>query len=148
MMAKVVARWDTASALQTGVTSLGKTPWWSSTSKFRLLTRRKGHNLQWLTGANHKTVKRDALFIVSNFFLSKTLIWHLVYSTGHPRWLRDKGSTCQCRRCGFNPWVGKIPWRRKWQPTPELLPGKSQGQGRLVGYSPFSQLNMHTCIQY
>ena len=35
----------------------------------------------------------------------------------------------------FNPWVGKIPWRRKWQSTPVLLPGKSHGQRSLVGYS-------------
>ena len=34
-----------------------------------------------------------------------------------PRWLSDKESTCQCRRCRFNPWVQKIPWRRKWQPN-------------------------------
>ena len=33
----------------------------------------------------------------------------------------------QCRRPGFHPWVGKIPWRRKWQPTPVLLPRKSHG---------------------
>ena len=49
-----------------------------------------------------------------------------------------KEPTCQCRRCkrrGFNPWVGKILWRRKWQPTPVLLPGKSHGQRSLVGYS-------------
>ena len=38
-------------------------------------------------------------------------------------------------RPGFNPLVGKIPWRRKWQPTPVLLPGKSHGQRSLVGYS-------------
>ena len=37
---------------------------------------------------------------------------------------------------GFNPWVGKIPWRRAWQPTPEFLPGESHGQRSLVGYSP------------
>ena len=36
----------------------------------------------------------------------------------------------------FSPWVGKIPWRRKWQPTPVLLPGESHGQRSLVGYSP------------
>jgi len=36
----------------------------------------------------------------------------------------------------FDPWVGKIPWRRKWQSTPVLLPGKSHGQRSLVGYSP------------
>ena len=45
----------------------------------------------------------------------------------------------QCRRPGFDPWVGKIPWRRKWQPTPVLLPGESHGQRSLVGYSPRSR---------
>ena len=39
-----------------------------------------------------------------------------------------KESACQCRRCRFDSWVGKIPWRRKWQPTPVFLPGKSRGQ--------------------
>ena len=38
-------------------------------------------------------------------------------------------------RDGFNPWVGKIPWSRKWQPTPVCLPGESHGQRSLVGYS-------------
>ena len=42
-----------------------------------------------------------------------------------PRRLSSKESACQCRRCGFNPWVMKIPWRRKWQPTPIFLPEKS-----------------------
>ena len=37
---------------------------------------------------------------------------------------------------GFNPWVGKVPWRRKWQPTPVFLPGESHGWRSLVGYSP------------
>ena len=41
-----------------------------------------------------------------------------------PRWLNGKESACQCRRHGFSPWVGKIPWRRKWQPTPVFLPGQ------------------------
>ena len=49
------------------------------------------------------------------------------------QWLR----TClQCRRRGFDPWVRKIPWRGKWQPTLVFLPGKSHGQRSLVGYSP------------
>ena len=47
-----------------------------------------------------------------------------------------KVSTCQCRRCMFHPWVRKIPWRRKWQPTPVFLPGESHGQRSLAGYSP------------
>jgi len=55
-----------------------------------------------------------------------------------------KESTCQCRRCRFHPCVGKIPWRRKWQPTPVFLPGKSHRQRSLVGYSPWGhkELNM------
>ena len=43
----------------------------------------------------------------------------------------------QCRRPRFDPWVRKIPWRRKWQPTPVSLPGESHGQRNLVGYSPW-----------
>ena len=41
------------------------------------------------------------------------------------------------RRRGFNPWVRKIPWRWKWQPTPVFMPGKSHGPRSLVGYSPW-----------
>ena len=40
--------------------------------------------------------------------------------------------SCQSRRCRFNPWVGKILWRRKWQPTPVFLPGKFHGQKRAI----------------
>ena len=61
---------------------------------------------------------------------------------GLPRWLSGKESACQCRRpkrCRFDPWVGKMPWRRAWPPTPVFLPGKSHGQRSLVGYSPWGQ---------
>ena len=51
--------------------------------------------------------------------------------------LSGKESACQCRRLGFNPWVKKIPWRRKWQSTPVFSPGKSHGQRSLVGCSPW-----------
>ena len=43
------------------------------------------------------------------------------------------------QKTGFDPWVGKIPWRRKWQPTPVFLPGKFHGQRSLVGYSPWGR---------
>ena len=52
-----------------------------------------------------------------------------------PGWCSGKEPTCQCRRRRrrrFDPWVRKIPWRRKWQPTPVFLPGKSHGQRSLV----------------
>ena len=59
-----------------------------------------------------------------------------------PRDLTDPGiksSSLTSPACNteFNPWVGKIPWRRKWQPTPVFLPGEFHGQRSLVGYSPW-----------
>ena len=51
-------------------------------------------------------------------------------------WVSGKESTFQCRRHGLDPWVRKIPLRRKWQPSPVFLPGKSHGQRNLAGYSP------------
>ena len=59
--------------------------------------------------------------------------WVTEHSTQHteyrelPWWLSDEESACQCRRhkrCGFDPWIGKILWRRKFPPTPTFLPGK------------------------
>ena len=69
------------------------------------------------------------------------LIYHQILLTlGFPVGAIGKESTSQCRRCrryGFHPWVGKIPWRRKWQPTPVFSPGEFQGQRSLVGYNPW-----------
>ena len=56
---------------------------------------------------------------------------------GLPWWFSGKDSACPCRRRGFDPWVGKILWRRKWQPTPVFLPGKYHGQRNLAGCSPW-----------
>ena len=59
---------------------------------------------------------------------------------GCPGDASDEESTCQRRRSKrlrFDPWVGKIPWRRAWQPTPVFLPGEFHGQKSLVGYSPW-----------
>ena len=56
-----------------------------------------------------------------------------------PGGVRDKEPTYQCRRCkrlGFNPRVGKIAWRKAWQPNPVFLPGEPHGQRSLAGYSP------------
>ena len=52
-------------------------------------------------------------------------------------WFSGKEYAFQCRRCGFDLWVGKISWRRKWQATPVFLPGKFHGQRSLAGYSPW-----------
>ena len=80
------------------------------------------------------------------FFLE---IRFLYLITGLPWWLSGKESPCQWRRLrkhGYEgdsrnmsliPWIRKIPWRRKWQPTPVFLLGESYGQRNLVGYSPW-----------
>ena len=67
------------------------------------------------------------------------LLWPSLRS-GFPRWLSGKESACERRRCSrreFDPWVGKIPCRRKWQPTPVFLSGKFHGQGSHVAHSPW-----------
>ena len=63
---------------------------------------------------------------------------------GLPRWHRGKESSWQCRRCAFSPWVGKILWRKKWQPTPLFVPGKSHGQRNLEGYSLWGGTELDT----
>ena len=64
------------------------------------------------------------------------------YGIELPWWLPEP--TCQCRRLGFDPWVGKLPWRRKWQPSPVSLPGKSHGNGscKRVGRSLATKQSM------
>ena len=53
----------------------------------------------------------------------------------------------ECRRPGFDPWVGKIPWRREWQRTPVFLPEEFHGQRSLAGYSPWGHKESDTTEQ-
>ena len=79
------------------------------------------------------------------------VIWKKVpFPMGLPRWLSGKEFTWQCRRHrrhGFDPWVKKIPWSRKWQPTTVFLPGRFHGQRSLVGYSPWFHKESDTTEQ-
>ena len=77
---------------------------------------------------------------------------HIYLKVGLPWWLSGKASTCQCRRhkrCGFDPRVEKVPWRRAWQLTPVFLPGETHGLRSLVGYSPWGHkwLSTHTYLK-
>ena len=58
---------------------------------------------------------------------------------GFPGGSEGKESACNVGIPGFGPWVGKIPWRREWLPTPVFLPGEFHGQRSLVGYSPWGR---------
>ena len=81
------------------------------------------HLLLWSDGFCNHSTKGLMLLLIRKHWL--------------PWCLRGLSVCLQCRRPGFDPWVGKIPWRRRWQPTPVLLPRKSHGQRNLVGYSPW-----------
>ena len=69
--------------------------------------------------------------------------WEVLYAS-------NKESSCQCKRRKrqeFSPWVRKIPWSRKWHPTPVFLPGKFHGQRSLVGYGPWGHKESDTSEQ-
>ena len=63
-------------------------------------------------------------------------MFHIKIQYGFPGGAVGKNLPANAGDLGFDPWVGKIPWSRKWQPTPVFLPGKFHGQRSLVGYSP------------
>ena len=69
---------------------------------------------------------------------------YILYIWNIPWWLRRNSVCLQCRRPGFDPWVKKIPWRRKWRPTPVLSPGKFHKQRSLVGYCPWGCKELDT----
>ena len=79
----------------------------------------------------HHVLKRLSFLLCINIFLL-------------PWWLRWEKICLQYRGPWFDPWVRKIPWRRKWQPTPVLLPGESHGQWSLVGYSLWGRRVRHS----
>ena len=105
--------------------------------------------------SNEKNSQTFFCMSVSNnhCFLS-LILGTVILLQGASQMSQCKESAWQCKRCrrlGFNLWVRKIPWRRKWQPTSGFLPGESHGQRSLVGYSPWghswiqlSQLSTHT----
>ena len=70
-------------------------------------------------------------------------------SAGLPRWLSGYRIHLQSRRCGFDPQIGKIPWRREWQPTPVFLPRESpwtEKSGRLESMG-LQESDMTECVR-
>ena len=58
--------------------------------------------------------------------------------------LKPETTCLECGRPGLDLWFEKVPWRREWLPTPVFLPGEFQGQGSLVGYSPWGSKELDT----
>ena len=78
--------------------------------------------------------------VIRNYILFSHRPYSLVGETSRLlQWLSGKESACKAGasgRCGFDPWVGKILWRKAQQPIPIFLPGESHGQRSLEVYSP------------
>ena len=77
-------------------------------------------------------------FIRKHYRLRTPLYSKSISGPGLPKWFSGKQSACQAD-VGSTPGLGRFPWRRKWQPTPVFLPGKSHGQRSLLGYSPWGR---------
>ena len=87
-----------------------------------------------MEGKEGGTVSLSRLVLISASFLQVCVSMYYVPDTILDA--SSKESAYQCRRHRFDPWVRKLPWRRKRQPTPVFLPAESHGQRSLVGYSP------------
>ena len=93
------------------------------------------------TKQEEKHTEYHLFFIFKNY-----VIFYTSYISGFPGEFSGQEPVCQCcrhKRSGFDPWVGMIPWRRAWQPTPVLLPGEFHGQRSPVGYSPWGRRVRH-----
>ena len=106
----------------------------------------------WVKGSLSFPLKEEKMIALHIFRSPRTheltLCLPVLGVRGLP-WSRSgKESACQYRRPWFDPWVGKIPWRRAWQPTALFLSGESHGQRSLVDYSPWgrkeSDMTEHT----
>ena len=97
--------------------------------------------------------------VVLLYYIARTMIWYVILIllkligtllSGLPQWLSGERICLQCRRhrkCGLNPCVRKIPWKRAWQPTPVFLLGESHGQRSLVGCSPWGLKELYMTEQ-
>ena len=94
--------------------------------------------VRWVVGeGNGKPIHVEIIdsFTALLLHINLHVCYYLLYTQmlELPRWLSGKESASKYRRCDFNPWIRTISWRRKWQPTPIFLPGKSHGQRSLSG---------------
>ena len=116
----------------------GRTQTGSGTSKFYSVGS-TGYSINWGGAVPREKGVEGRYGHISSavvFSLCTGSLGTILHGTRAPSRLRWSRICLQCRRLGFVPWVGRIPWRKEWLPTPVFLPGESHGQGSLVGYSP------------
>ena len=76
----------------------------------------------------------EYLTYLYTYILKYIVLYRLICRMGFPGGSDSKKICLQGRRPRFSPWVGKIPWRRKWQPTPVFVPEEFLGWRRLAGW--------------
>ena len=112
-------------------------------------------NLMYIISLNRHMLVLANIFLYHNFIALKDKINNLVANfwsgisvpvnlTYGCDGLSGKESACQCRKPGFYPWVEKIPWRRKWQPTSVFSSGKFHGQRSLAYCSLWGHKRLDT----
>ena len=126
--------------------------WMGQSGRYKSKGRKQSLRL-WIRGkrylprSQYSQYKKQVIktSIVECLFWWRYQIWRFIdmlhFIFWLPRCISGKELACQCRRrkrCRFDPWVGKIPWRRACPPTPVFLPGESHGQRGLADYSPWS----------
>ena len=130
--------------IQTQLSPKGLTSKWHLTLTLQVVIRASLWSLRRCKYSVHNTAQHrsPAWLGLSNktlsFFLPLSL---MTWTSQEAQWGRKY---LQCSKHGFSPWVRKIPWRWKWQPTPVFLPGKFHRQRSLVGYSPWDRKESDT----
>ena len=101
------------------------------------------HEGTWRATAHEFAKSRHDWATSLQYFFQEPILVHVLTHvlssrlSGLPRRLSGEQAACRCRTLGFDPWVWKIPWRRKWQLIPVFLSGKSHGQRSLAGHCPW-----------
>ena len=98
----------------------------------------------WLLGAQphltserqHQGVKSQGRSLLHSPWNLEEALWSRCFPGGAEVKKSLPANAERLKKCGLDSWVGKIPWRKEWQPTPVFLPGGSHGQRSLAGYSP------------
>ena len=102
--------------------------------EFPGLHHSEGESMKWWSKA-HRLCFSQLCWLLANYWFPLHVFMYILYFIGDfPGGASGKGPACQF---GLDPWVGKIPWKRAWQPTPVFWPGESRGQRSLAGYSPW-----------
>ena len=100
------------------------------------------HIIMVLESSERNDVSLFILILVSTVWVLLTTYLSII--PGFPGGSDGKSICLHGGRTGLDSWVRKMPWRRKWQPTPVLLPGKFHGWRSLVGYNPWGRKESDT----